>query len=464
MDGPINPGSAPQLSSQLEGMTRRHLLRALAAGTSALAGLPLVAAVGGSAGAAAPRSRPRGQAVDVTLITTDSTGALPYPGLPTAEQQAADPGLKAYAEAIQPWLDENPGVKLEEITFDVYDQEALAGRHLRRHRAVVLSRPTCWRNGTRNWSWRRRSRARRRRDRSGRRRTTSKRSWPTTACRSGRPRRSTARHYALPYSYNCGDGIHYRIDLIKEAGLAGADRRLDLGGPARDGQGADHGRAARASRMQTWGLSLPLAAEGWGFRCCATGCRRRTRAGTGSGTTPPAREEWAEMIARLRAMIFQDQSVLADIAMEDDEIVAAVPPGNAAMMNNNVDLPHRSPAQLRDSAWPRTADELGKPIQEVFGYVAHPIGGNGFNVRPAGASSTRWRFNPDLDQTALDKAASLHIYMMGPGMRHPEASGLRGRPTTCATSGGAATSRRSTSRASSRASRAPRKRRGARRS
>ena len=39
--------------------------------------------------------------------------------------QAADPGLKAYAEAVQPWLDENPGVKLEQITFDVYDQEAL---------------------------------------------------------------------------------------------------------------------------------------------------------------------------------------------------------------------------------------------------------------------------------------------------------------------------------------------------
>ena len=39
--------------------------------------------------------------------------------------QAADPGMKAYAEAVQPWLDENPGVKLEQITFDVYDQQAL---------------------------------------------------------------------------------------------------------------------------------------------------------------------------------------------------------------------------------------------------------------------------------------------------------------------------------------------------
>ena len=76
-----------------------------------------------------------GQAVDVTLITVED---VPYPGIPTAEEQAADPSLKAYAEAVQPWMDENPGVKLEQITFDVYDQGA-PGRHLWRHCAVVLS-------------------------------------------------------------------------------------------------------------------------------------------------------------------------------------------------------------------------------------------------------------------------------------------------------------------------------------
>ena len=92
MDGPINPGSAPQLSPQLDGMTRRH---PIARPRRRHHGAGGAAAGGGRRRFGRRRGagdrRPRGQAVDVTLITTDSIGALPYPGLPTAEQQAADP-------------------------------------------------------------------------------------------------------------------------------------------------------------------------------------------------------------------------------------------------------------------------------------------------------------------------------------------------------------------------------------
>ena len=123
MDGYSDASFLSHGNSSRAGMTRRDVLRALAAGSTALAGAPLLSAFGiGDAAVAAAPARALGQAVDVTLITAED---LPYPGIPTADVQAADPGMKAYAEAIQPWIDENPGVKLEQITFDVYDQEAL---------------------------------------------------------------------------------------------------------------------------------------------------------------------------------------------------------------------------------------------------------------------------------------------------------------------------------------------------
>ena len=84
-------------SSRLAGITRRDILRGLAAGGAALASATIVAAYGAPGTAAAAPARRLGQAVDVTLITAED---LPYPGIPTAEVQASDPGKKAYAEAI----------------------------------------------------------------------------------------------------------------------------------------------------------------------------------------------------------------------------------------------------------------------------------------------------------------------------------------------------------------------------
>src|SRR3954447_7979319 len=99
-------------SSRRAGITRRDILRGLAAGGAALASVPIVAPYGAPHTVEAAPARWMGQAVDVTLITAQD---LPYPGLPSADVQAADPGMKAYAEAVQPWFDENPGVKLEQI-------------------------------------------------------------------------------------------------------------------------------------------------------------------------------------------------------------------------------------------------------------------------------------------------------------------------------------------------------------
>src|SRR5262245_17330053 len=99
MDGPARTGPASRLGASRDGLTRREVLRLVAAGGTAVAGVPVVAAVGRPAGRVAAARQ--GETVDVTLITAQD---LPYPGIPSEEDQAASPSDKAYAEAIQPWL------------------------------------------------------------------------------------------------------------------------------------------------------------------------------------------------------------------------------------------------------------------------------------------------------------------------------------------------------------------------
>ena len=86
MDGPMKAASVPHFSKAMSGLTRRDFLRGIAAGSAATA-LPL-ASLGriSSAGAA-----PLGQTVDITLITAAD---LPYPHVPSQEEQDADPAQK----------------------------------------------------------------------------------------------------------------------------------------------------------------------------------------------------------------------------------------------------------------------------------------------------------------------------------------------------------------------------------
>ena len=402
-------GSPKCPSSRGAGMTRRDILRGLAAGGAALAGVPIVAPYGAPQTAAAAPARRLGQAVDVTLITAED---LPYPGIPTADVQASDPGMKAYAEAIQPWLDENPGVKLEQITFDVYDQEALlvaisGGTAPSFYPADVLGE---WDEELVLASEKSGLAA----DVTDQIAQNDLEAKLADYCLAlWKTKEVEGRHYALPYGYNCGDGIHYRIDLIKEAGLEE---------PTVDWTWDDLRNLAKALTtdeikgigMHTWGLGLPLDAEGWGYTVLRNRLPAPETSWNWKWDFTTSGEEWADRIAWFRSMMFEDQSILADIAMEDDEIDAQFIQGTVAMSNNNSTYHTRSPSPSVELSMARAADELGKPIEEVFGYMPHPVGNNGFNATSWGQMDTM-ALNPDLDTTALDKAASLHIYMMGPG-------------------------------------------------
>jgi hypothetical protein len=399
MDVPTNAASLPSLSNVISGLTRRDFLSAVAAG-SAAAVVPITHRGLSRAGAAA-----LAQTVDVTLLTAPD---LPYPHVPTQEEQAADPAAKAYAEAIQPWFDQNPGVKLEEIAFDVYDMETLlvaisGGTAPSFFPADVLA----------DWDEEKVLAA----ERSG---LTSdvtaqvqqyglEEKLADYSLAVWNTKEMDGKHYALPYSYNCGDGIHYRIDQFQELSIPEPKQGwtwVDLREMAKSLTNENRQGIA----LPDWGFSWIWGAEGWDFL-----------------TKRPAPENdwnwkwdftsnidnWVTYINFGREMMYDDKSILGSLELQDDEITSQFLDGTVSMMNNNV-VYHCTPPTSPDS-FSAIADELGKPIWEIFGYIAHPVGTNGYNQTSWGQLDTMG-FSPDLDPTALDKATSLHIYMMGPGM------------------------------------------------
>jgi hypothetical protein len=57
----------------------------------------------------------------ITTAQTLRTGGWPLGAMPTEAEQQDSATARAYAEALQDWLDANPGVTLEAIEFSVWD-------------------------------------------------------------------------------------------------------------------------------------------------------------------------------------------------------------------------------------------------------------------------------------------------------------------------------------------------------
>ena len=121
----------------VRGMTRRRFLQMLATGSLTLTGGAVLSACGGapappnqganaptstaSPSAAAPTSPPAAQSVDVRLLTA----GWPLEAMPSPEDQSADPAKKVYAEVLQEWMNNHPGVTIASSELNIWDQQAL---------------------------------------------------------------------------------------------------------------------------------------------------------------------------------------------------------------------------------------------------------------------------------------------------------------------------------------------------
>jgi len=379
------------------GMTRRNLLRSLAAGSAAIASGSLTAAT-----TFAQWDQPA-EEVDVTLTTS----GWPYGAMPDADARAADPSVDAYAASLQAWMDLNPGVRIEAVEFNVWDQQTsvtgLAGgtapsfvqgnviggwddATIRGAMAQGLVADVSAPLETYGFAAKLADYA--------------KPLWESWLVNGA--------YYAAPAAFNNGVGIHYRRDWIAEAGLEEPDENWtwdDVRAIAK----AITTPERKGIAFQSWGLGERLASNGWDI------LTKLPTPDTGWNWTwdyTSMADTWVHDIQENRAMIYEDQSVLADITFGDTEILNAVVRGEAGMHTNTIVFYSWYPTGAESIVNLET--QLGKPLEEIMGWLPLPRGTNGC----PGATKPQidlLAFSPDLDEEGLDKAVSLHGYMLGPG-------------------------------------------------
>lgn len=372
--------------------TRRELLRliALAGGAVATAGVAASCSRGGSGGGGA----------DVTLKVS---GGWPYGPMPTKKDRNADPVQEAYAEVLQDWMDKNPGVTLKNVTVNVWDQEALTT-------AVTGGSAPSMYPGNVLGGW----------DDSATRSafvqgmaadvtdTVKSYAFGTKIASYAKPIwRSwlvNDKYFAAPSAYNVGNGIYYRRDLVQEAGLTEPAPGWTWPDVATLAAGLTQGHR-KGVALQSWGLGWWLGANGYDL---LTQVPAPDTSWNWTWSYTAQKDTWVPIVEAFRKMIFTDKSVLSDVSFTDSQVTEAFSQGRAAMMPNNAGFFLGDPDT--DNTPAHLARQMKKPIEDVVGWMQHPVGAHG-HFGNTQAFMTLLSFSPDLNDDGLDKSASLHDWM-----------------------------------------------------
>lgn len=382
-------------------ITRRKVLLGVAAtGGAAVAGGSIIASFGGD-----DEDSGSGGSISLTLAK-EATGTAtdwPFRSIPTAKEIKSDPTAKALHEALQSWLDDNPGVRLRNISVKVYDQQPLVtvisgGNGPALYPTLVLGG---WDQALTKAAFAQGLAA----DITG---LYNKYKFDDKVADFAAPQLQTwplkGRQYAMPDYFNAGNGIYYRRDLIKKAGLEEPEPGYtwdDLRKLARE---LTTGKMKGAA-FQKFSVGWPLNANGW-YRLPKVPAPKNAWHWTYDYTRHA--DMWVKGIELYRAMVYEDKSVLSDISLMDPDVVAAFSQERAAVFGANIGGYFDNPDQ--DNTLPNLAKRLDKPMEEVVGFIQHPVGVHGsFGVSQPymGLAS----FSPDLSEDALDKIVSLHDFM-----------------------------------------------------
>lgn len=326
--------------------------------------------------------------------------------LPTPEQIEADPTRQVYADILQAWLDENPGVLIEAIDFNIWDQQTLVtglagGVAPTAFHTTVL--------GGYNMSGTRAAFA------QGLAADVTEYYESLGIADKIAPYVQQqmskwildGRYYALPTVFNPGVGFIYRRDLFQEAGVEE---------PTADWTWGDLRELARAlTTADRKGLALQRWALSWALE--AEGISQNPAVGV-TTVVPDPQSGWnwrydytsqsdriVEVIEQFRGMVFEDQSVFIDAANDDNAIYSALLNGTAAIGGLHPGFLRR----VGEGSPNQVAEELGKTFEEVWGWVPHPRGNSGrFGVTLPFLDAIS--FSPDATPAELEKAVSLYEY------------------------------------------------------
>jgi len=384
-------------------LSRRGLLRALA-----IAGATVT---GGTVLAACQDDSNSGEAADVVLEIGGAGGADPYPVMPSAAKQRTDANAKGYAAALRGWLKDNPGVRLTHINVDVQNPEALVA-------AIGGGTAPDLFIGNVLGSWS-----------TGNIRNAFVQGLAADiteladAYAFGRKLNPVVkpawdfwkidgRRYGLPYEYSgAGQGLYYRKDFLERAGIADIPfDRTWTWQRVREIAKATTSGERKGIALVNWNYWAPLSANAHGLLTSVPA--PETSWNWRSDWTTHV-DIWVRAVELFRGMVYEDQSVRTDITMDDTQANDAFTRGDVGMWMGN-------PAALTHSPNDPNAQKFvslnGKAYEEVVSWIPVPFGDLGYFDGSARYTAAMISFRPDADDDVLDKAVSLHTYMMGPGL------------------------------------------------
>jgi ABC-type glycerol-3-phosphate transport system substrate-binding protein len=404
-------------------VTRRRFLQALATGSLTLTGSVVLAAcssppaasnatastppsavaqpsAAASTAAAQPSSVPATQAVDVELLTA----GWPLEPLPAPEDQAADPAKRVYAETIQEWLSNNPGVTIGTTELNIWDQQALVT-------ALSGGVGPSWFPGYVLGGWN--VAATRAAFSQGLAADVNplveQYQTQTKLADYVKPHldflKLDGKFYGVPESYGAGNGVYFRRDMIEAKGLKEPIPGWTWNDFYELAKGLT-GDGIKGSAMQSSGLGRPISANQLDF-LAELPTPQTSWNWTWNYTSNAG--EWERIISAYRKAMFEDQSLLSDVSFRDPQVAKA-------FSNNEVGIAFlNSFFMVGPPTNPETvsaiAESLNKSVDEVVGFVAYPVGDNGGPFGGSQAFVSMVSFSPDLDASALDKAYSLYDYM-----------------------------------------------------
>jgi hypothetical protein len=416
-------------------LSRRQFLKGTLLGISAAATPALLAACGGSA-AVTPTAAPAtaapapvataapapaataappptaAAAVEPTVVPAAASGEIkiitsgwPLTPMPTADEINADAGRKGYAEALQTWLDQNPGVTFEQVEVDIWDQDAIV---------TAISGGTAptyvFANAIGGWSV------------AGARAAFVQglvadlttmidkyglKAKLTDLVRPGWDRATNVdgKYYNYPIDGGVDGVLWYRRDLIKELGLKEPTPDWTWDDLRALAKGLTSEKDKRKGfGAQNWMAGYVLAFHG--FDHLSTPPTPNSAWNWSRDFSDP---RWAEILQQWRTMVFEDKSVYSDVALgdSDDEYQKAFINGSAAIVRVNPLAAFQSSANETGPA--AMAKRMGKKFEELVGFVGLPRG-DGYFQGGIGADAGV-SVSPDTAPEVIDKAIGAVDYM-----------------------------------------------------
>ncbi len=390
-EGTSSPVSLAQtpLSSQV---TRRRMLHLFATGGAMLVGGAALSACGGSSAS-----------VNVTLYSA----TYPFSPMPTKQDQAKNPSLKAYAQSLQRWFDKNPGVTIKSSSTNIWDQQQLTT-------AISAGTAPSWVPGNvvGGWAYDNVLAAFARGMVADVTQLIDQYQVNKKIASYVQPLWSrwkvNGKYYGVPQAFHAGYGVYYRRDLLRDAGVeepkltwtwddlhtvAKALTKDKRTGAAFNWYGITRILSANQMDLLT---TLPSPQNSWPWRI-----DYNSRS-----------DDWTRLVSFYRNMLLNEKVILSNPnpSYGDPDVAKVFAREDAAMFMADTNFFTRPASD--DLSIVQLANRLKKPIDEVAGFLPIPYGTYGtFNDTQPYLSVVS--FNPRLgrDQTALDKAFGLYSYM-----------------------------------------------------